>query len=56
VNAVDIARSRIFHEIDRLLEQLPSEDLHQAVQRLGALQRYAARHFREIKNLTQKLE
>jgi hypothetical protein len=56
VNAVDLARSEIFREIDRLLEQLPSEDLHKAVRRLGALQRYAARHFREIKNLTQKLE
>jgi hypothetical protein len=55
-NAVDLARSKLLNEIDNLLQQPASETLHKAVRRLGALQRYAARHFREIKNLTQKLE
>jgi hypothetical protein len=56
VNAVDIARSKILSEIDRLLEQPPSEALHKAVGRLGALQRYAARKLSEIKKLTLEIE
>jgi hypothetical protein len=56
INPVDLARSKLLDEIDRLLERPPSEDLYKAVRRFGALQRYAARHFKEIKDLTRKLE
>jgi hypothetical protein len=56
VNAVDIARSKILSEIDDLLLQPPSEAIHRAVRRLGALERYAARNFSEIKRRMQKLE
>ena len=56
VNAVDIARSKILSEIDDLLLQTPSEAIHRAVRRLGALERYAARNFSEIKRRMQKLE
>lgn len=56
LNAVDLARSKILGEIDSLLHQPPTEALHNAVRRLGALQRYAARNFSQIKMLTRKLE
>jgi hypothetical protein len=56
VNAIDVARAKILGEIDRLLRQPPSEDLHKAIRRLGALQRYAARNLKEIMNLVVKLE
>jgi hypothetical protein len=56
VNAVDLARSKILSEIDGLLQQPPSETLDNAVRRLGALERYAARNFSQIKKHMQKLE
>jgi hypothetical protein len=52
VNAIDLARVKIFGEIDRLLRQPQSEDLQKALRRLGALQRYAARNLKEIMNLS----
>ena len=56
VNAVDLARSKVLREIDALVQLPPSEALHKAVRRLGALQRYAARNSSQIKMLTRKLE
>jgi hypothetical protein len=56
VNAVDLARSKILGEIDGLLQQPPSDAIHKAVRRLGALERYAARSFSRIKKHMQKLE
>jgi hypothetical protein len=56
VNPVDIARSEILSEIDDLLLQPPSEAIVKAVRRLGALERYAARNFSQIKSRMQKLE
>jgi hypothetical protein len=56
MNAVDLARWKIFGEIDGLLRQPQSEALYKAVRRLGALERYAARNFSRIKKLTQRLE
>jgi hypothetical protein len=56
VNKIDLARSKILEEIDGLLQQPPSEALHQAVRRLGALQRYAARHLSQMKEYTKILE
>ncbi len=56
VNKVDVARSNLTVEIDRLLQQPPSKDLHKAVRRLAALERYAARNLKEIRNLVPKLE
>ena len=56
VNDVDLARSKILGEIDNLLQQPPSEAIHKAVRRLGALERYAARNFSQIKKQMRKLE
>ena len=56
VNAVDIARSKILSEIDDLLLRPRSETIHRAVMRLGALERYTARNFSQIKSLIRKLE
>jgi hypothetical protein len=56
INAVDIARSKILDEIDDLLLQPPSEAIHRAVLRLGALERYTAHNFSQIKSLIRKLE
>jgi hypothetical protein len=56
VNAVDYARSKILREIDGLLQRPPSEALRNAVRRLGALQRYVARNFSQIKKHAQRLE
>ena len=56
VNAVDLARSKILSEIDGLLQQPPSETLDNAVRQLGALERYAARNFSQIKEYMQKLK
>jgi hypothetical protein len=56
LNKVYLARANLVGEIDRLLQQPSSEDLHKAVRRLGALQRYVALGFREIKNLTKKVQ
>jgi hypothetical protein len=56
VDAVDVARSRVFCEIDDLLQQPPSKALEKAIRRLGALHRYAARRFSHIKTLAQRLE
>jgi hypothetical protein len=56
LSAVDLARSKILREIDALLQQPPSEALHKAVRRLGAVERYAAHNFSQIKKTTQKIE
>jgi hypothetical protein len=56
MNAVDRARSKILGEIAGLLQQPPSEAIYRAVRRLGALQRYAARDFTQIKEYMQKLK
>ena len=48
INRVHLARSNLIGEIDRLLKQPPSQELHKAVRRLGALQRYAARYRKKI--------
>jgi len=56
VNAVDLARSKILGEIDGLLQQPSSEAIHKAVRQLGALERYAARNFSQIKKHAHKLE
>lgn len=56
VNAVDVARSEILSEINDLLLQPPSEAIVKAIRRLGALERYAARNFSQIKRRMRKLE
>lgn len=56
LNRVYLARSNLIGEIDRLLQQPPSDELHKAVRRLGALQRHAARYFKKIKEIDQKPE
>jgi hypothetical protein len=56
VSAVDLARWKILSEIDGLFRQPPSEALHKAVRRLGALERNAASSFSQIKKRTQELE
>ena len=53
---IELARASLYREISRLLDEPPSGDLDKAIRRLGALQRYAARHVKALTRLNPKLE